>query len=122
MGVVNLTSLVGKDVFTRSGKYVGKIDDTLIDTEKSNVYGFAVAMSRESFLYRVLSKTEQGVKKTILIPFREVLASDDIILVTVPKQYEKYEAEAAAGNSEEESPLGPAGSPLGSMPGSSETE
>ncbi len=119
MTVVNITSLNGRDVFTRNGKYVGKIDDTMVDTEKGNIYGFAVLMSRSSFLYRMLSKGEQDVKKTILIPYREVLAADDIILVTVPKQYEKLEQEALAGGPEE-SPLG--GGAMSVMPGAGETE
>ena len=113
MGVVNITSLNGRDVFTRNGKYVGKIDDTMVDTEKGNIYGFAVVMARTSFLYRMLSKSEQEVKKTILIPYREVLAADDIVLVTVPKQYEKLEQEALAGGPDE-SPLG--GGPMAAMP------
>ena len=121
MTVVNITSMNGRDVFTRNGKYVGKIDDTMVDTEKGNIYGFAVAMSRQSFLYRVLSKGEQDVKKTILIPYREVLAADDIILVTVPKQYEKLEQEASSSGSEDESPLS-SGGPMAAMPGSGETE
>ena len=120
MGVVNITSLNGRDVFTRNGKYVGKIDDTMVDTEKGNIYGFAVVMARTSFLYRMLSKSEQEVKKTILIPYREVLAADDIVLVTVPKQYEKYEQEAMAGGSEE-SPLGSSGV-MAAMPGAGETD
>ncbi len=121
MGVVNLSSLVGRDVYTRNAKYVGKIDDTMIDTEKGNIYGFAVAMSRDSFLFRVLSSSQQGAKKTILIPYREVLASEDIVLVTVPKQYEKMEAAESSEGASEESPLG-TGSPMAAMPGMSETE
>ncbi len=121
MGVVNLSSLVGKDVYTRNAKYVGKIDDTMIDTEKGNIYGFAVMMARDSFLYRMLSRTEQGAKKTILIPYREVLAADDIVLVTVPKQYEKIEAAESSESGVEESPLGTE-SMVAAMPGASETE
>ena len=120
MGVVNLSSLVGKDVYTRNAKYVGKVDDTMIDTEKGNIYGFAVAMSRDSFLFRMLSRSEQGVKKTILIPYREVLAAEDIVLVTVPKQYEKMEASESEESASEESPLGTG--PMAAVPGSFETE
>lgn len=85
MTVVNLTSLAGRDVFTRNAQYVGKVEDSMLDTEKGNVYGFAVKMSKNSYLYETVSKTEK-VDKTILIPYREVLACDDIVLVTVPKK------------------------------------
>ena len=122
MGVVNLSSLIGRDVYTRNAKYVGKIDDTMVDTEKGNIYGFAVAMSRDSFLFRMMSGSQQGAKKTILIPYREILASDDIVLVTVPKQYEKMEASESEASGSEEGPLGSSGSPVAAMPGMSETE
>lgn len=84
--------MAGKNVYTRNAKYVGKIEDTIVDTEKGSIYGFAVNMARESFLYKTLSSSEQGVKKSIMIPYREIIACDDIILVTVPKQYEKAQA------------------------------
>lgn len=105
MTVVNLTAITGRDVFTRNGKYVGKVDDSMIDTEKGNLYGITINMARESFLYKLLSSSEQGVKKTILIPYREVLACDDIIIVTVPKQYEKPETETTETASEPEAIL-----------------
>jgi len=91
MTVINLTQLGGRDVFTKNAKYVGKIDDSMLDTEKGNIYGFIVNMARNSFLYQAVGKesaTDAG-KKTILIPYREILACEDIVLVTVPKQYEK---------------------------------
>jgi len=93
MPVLNLTELSGKDVYTRNAKYVGKIEDTMLDTEKGNIYGFAIAMAKGSFLYKMLSGAEQGAagKKTILIPYREILACEDIVLVTVPKKYERVE-------------------------------
>ncbi len=100
MTVVNLTSLTGRDVYTRNAKYVGKVEDTMLDTEKGSVYGFAVSMARNSFLFRNVSKGDSGVKKTILIPYREVLACDDIVIVTVPK---KYEEKPATEQTQEES-------------------
>ena len=92
MAVINLTALFGRSVYTRSAKLVGNIDDSMLETEKGNVYGFVVNLVKDSFLYRELSRSEQGVKKNILIPFKEVIACDDIVIVTVPKQYEKEEA------------------------------
>jgi len=89
MVVVNLTDLFGKDVYTRNAKYVGKVDDSMLDTEKGNVYGFAVSMAKEGFLYKALASPEEGAKKTILIPYREIIACDDVVLVTVPKQFEQ---------------------------------
>jgi sporulation protein YlmC with PRC-barrel domain len=105
MAVINLTQMTGKDVYTRNAKFVGKIDDTMVDTEKGNIYGFAVSMAKDSFLFKMLASSEGGVtKKTILIPYKEVLACDSIIIVTVPKQYEKAEAPPQPSE-EEEIPL-----------------
>lgn len=103
MTVINLTELSGKDVYTRNAKYVGKVDDTMLDTEKGNIYGFAINMAKESFLFKMLASSEPGVtKKTILIPYREVLSCEDIVIVTVPKQYEKSEVPLAAPTDDEE--------------------
>ena len=91
MAVCNLTELMGKDVFTRNAKFVGKIDDTMVDTEKGNLYGVAVGLSKESFLSKAISGSETSARKSILIPYREIIACEDIVLVTVPKQYERPE-------------------------------
>lgn len=102
MTVINLTALAGKDVYTRNGKYVGKIDDSMLDTEKGNIYGFAISMAKDSFLYKAVSGEASGTKKTVLIPYREVLACDDIILVTVPKQYERADATVSPDTKEDD--------------------
>jgi sporulation protein YlmC with PRC-barrel domain len=108
MTVINLTELGGKDVYTRNAKFVGKVDDTMLDTEKGNIYGFAVNMSKESFLFKMLASSEPGVtKKTILIPYREVLSCEDIVIVTVPKQYEKSEVPPSPEPMEEEEAILP---------------
>jgi len=106
MTVLNLSDLVGKDVFTRNAKYVGKIDDTMLDTEKGNLYGFAIAMAKDSFLAKMISPDVVS-KKTILIPYREVLAVGDIVLVTVPHQYERTEPQLETNEPEEEVVLPP---------------
>lgn len=91
MTVVNLTTLTGRDVFTRNAQYVGKVEDTMLDSEKGCLYGFAVKMSKNSYLYGNVSQTKE-INKTILIPYREVLACDDIVIVTVPKKLEEKAA------------------------------
>jgi len=91
MAVCNLTELVGKNVYTRNAKFVGRIDDTMLDTEKGNLYGVAVGLSKDGFLSKALTGPDAGTRKSILIPYREIIACDDIVLVTVPKQYERPE-------------------------------
>lgn len=100
MAVCNLTELVGKDVYTRNAKYVGKIEDTMIDTEKGNLYGVAVGLTKESFLSKAIAGSESATRKTILIPYREIISCEDIIIVTVPKQYERPEEPKEEGSDE----------------------
>lgn len=101
MVVCNLTELMGKDVYTRNAKYVGKIDDTMLDTEKGNLYGVAVSLTKESFLSKTVGP-DAAARKTILIPYREILACEDIVIVTVPKQYERPADEKAEPNDMDE--------------------
>ncbi|MAF89279.1 MAG: hypothetical protein CL963_02085 [Euryarchaeota archaeon] len=93
MTVTNLTNLTGKDVYTRGAEYVGKVEDAMLDTEKGSISGFTISMAPESFLYKTLSQGEQGVKKSVLIPYKEILACKDIVLVTAPKQLLPKQAE-----------------------------
>ena len=102
MAVCNLTELIGKDVFTRNAKFVGKIDDTMIDTEKGNLYGVAVGLTKDSFLSKALTNPDAGLRKTILIPYKEIISCEDIVLVTVPKQYERPEDVATPTDEAEE--------------------
>lgn len=88
MAVINLAELNGKDVYTKNGKYIGKIDDTMLDTEKGSVYGIVIGMAKESFLYKMFEQSGEG-KKAILIPHRHIISSDDIVLISIPPKYEK---------------------------------
>ncbi len=88
MAVINLIELNGKDVYTKNGKYIGKIDDTMLDTEKGSVYGIVIGMAKESFLYKMFEQSGEG-KKAILIPHRHIISADDIVLISIPPKYEK---------------------------------
>jgi len=88
MAVINLTEINGKDVYTKNGKYIGKIDDTMLDTEKGSIYGIVIGMAKESFLYKMFEQSGEG-KKAILIPHRHIISSDDIVLISIPPKYEK---------------------------------
>jgi sporulation protein YlmC with PRC-barrel domain len=92
MAVLNLSELRGKEVFTVNAKHVGRVEDIMLDTKKGNVYGLIVEMSKDSFLYKMFQKSEETtVKKTILVPHGEVRACDDIVLVSVPAEYERMQ-------------------------------
>ncbi len=87
MTVNNLTDLIGKDVYTKNAKYVGKIDDTMVDSERGAVYGVVIQMARDGFLYQMFEQSGD-VKKAILIPHRHIIACEDIIVISMPQKYE----------------------------------
>ena len=88
MAVVNLAEINGRDVYTKNGRYIGKVEDSMLDSEKGSIQGIVIAMAKESFLYKMFEQTGEG-KKAILIPHRHVMACDDIVIVTIPPKYEK---------------------------------
>ncbi len=104
MSVINLADMTGRDVYTKTGKYIGKIDDSMLDTEKGSVYGIVVNMSKDSFLARMFDQTGEG-RKSILIPHRHILSCDDIVIVTIPSKYEKQMSVPLAESTEEETEI-----------------
>lgn len=87
MSVNNLTEITGKSVYTKSGKFVGKIEDTMLDTERGSIAGFVIQMAPDSYLYKMFEKG--GNRKAILVPHRHVLSCDDIVIISVPAKYEQ---------------------------------
>jgi sporulation protein YlmC with PRC-barrel domain len=73
----------------------------MIDTEKGNLYGVAVGLTKDSFLSKALTNPDAGLRKTILIPYKEIISCEDIVLVTVPKQYERAQEEVPEQHNEE---------------------
>ena len=104
MSVVNLVELTGRDVYTKNGKYIGKIEDSMLDVEKGSIYGIVVNMAKESFLSRAFDQAGEG-KKAILIPHKHMISCDDIVIVSIPSKYEKPSAASgiAEPSAEEES-------------------
>lgn len=88
MAVANLSSVIGKDVYTKGGKFIGKVDDAMLDTERGAIYGLVIQMARDSFVYKFFEQEGGGAKKAILIPHRHLLAAEDIILVSMPEKYQ----------------------------------
>ena len=72
-----ITSLVGREVYTNNGVFVGEVEDLKLDLDTQAVTGLAVgSLSRELF--------EQEVRqsKGVVVPYRWVRAVGDVILVT----------------------------------------
>ena len=69
-------SLVGRDVYSNNGVFVGEIEDVRLDLDREVVTGLAVgALNRDLFVGR--ARTARGV----VVPFRWVRSVGDIVLV-----------------------------------------
>ncbi|MCX8172947.1 MAG: PRC-barrel domain-containing protein [Archaeoglobaceae archaeon] len=68
-----ITTLFGMRVFTDEGKYVGKIEDVMIDSETNTISGIVVVDYNKA----IIDSTSRGV----VIPYRIVRAVGDIVLV-----------------------------------------
>ena len=71
-----ITSLVGREVYSNNGVFVGEIEDVRLDLEGELVTGLALGdINRELFDTRVSGS--QGV----IVPYRWVRAVGDVVLV-----------------------------------------
>lgn len=67
-----ITTLLGLDVYTQKGVYVGKVDDAVLDPEQKIVSGLALgSINKNLFDHKA---------KGVIIPYRWVTAVGDIIL------------------------------------------
>lgn len=70
---MEVTSLPGLEVYTTKGRYLGKVDDVVINPVDKKISGLAVSeINRDVFDVET---------KGVIIPFRWVTAIGDIILV-----------------------------------------
>ncbi|EMA39188.1 PRC-barrel domain-containing protein [Halococcus hamelinensis] len=89
-------TLVGRDVYSTNGTYVGEIEDVRLDLDTEFVTGLAVGgLNREA-----LSGRARGAAG-VIVPFRWVRSVGDIVLVSdvierLREPDEESEAEATA--------------------------
>ena len=71
-----ITSLVGREVYSNNGVFVGEVEDVRLDLDAQTVTGLALTqLSDELFASRI----EPG--KGVMIPYRWVRAVGDVILI-----------------------------------------
>jgi sporulation protein YlmC with PRC-barrel domain len=77
-----LTSLFGLNIYTNTGVYVGKLQDLVIDIEDQKITGLAISdINRELF---------DIASRGVIIPYRWVITSADIIIIRdVIQRYKK---------------------------------
>ncbi len=87
-----LTSLVGREVYSNNGVYVGEVEDLRLDLEAESVTGLALSEVNPDLFQDIVGPT-QGV----LIPYRWVRAVGDVVLLsdTVERIRKEEEGETA---------------------------
>jgi sporulation protein YlmC with PRC-barrel domain len=71
-----ITTLVGREVYSNNGVFVGEVEDVRLDLGQESVTGLALGeLSQELFAGRI----ETG--KGVMIPYRWVRAVGDVILI-----------------------------------------
>ncbi|ADC64825.1 PRC-barrel domain protein [Ferroglobus placidus DSM 10642] len=68
-----ISSLFGMKVYTDEGRYVGKVDDVVIDVERRQIKSLAVSEVNKA----LINTRYRGV----LIPYRLVKSVGDIIII-----------------------------------------
>ncbi|WP_129115628.1 PRC-barrel domain-containing protein [Halegenticoccus tardaugens] len=71
-----ITTLVGREVYSNNGVFVGEVEDVRLDLDQEVVTGLALSQLNDE-LFRNRVERGQGV----LIPYRWVRAVGDVILI-----------------------------------------
>jgi sporulation protein YlmC with PRC-barrel domain len=92
-----ITSLVGREVYSNNGVFVGEIEDVRLDLDSRSVTGLALAeLNHELFAGRVDGNTG------VIVPYRWVRAVGDVVLINdviERLETESDESEAEVGQS-----------------------
>ncbi len=71
-----ITTLVGREIYSNNGVFVGEIEDVRLDLDARSVTGLAVGqLNRELFGDRV------GPGEGVMVPYRWVRAVGDVVLI-----------------------------------------
>lgn len=88
---VRLSKLFGMDIYTDVGDYRGKVFDLVINLEKGRIETITTEALR--------AKSKQDAKRIITdksVPYRNVRAAKDILIVSTSRVEEEEEAPAPA--------------------------
>lgn len=68
-----ITTLLGLKVFTDEGRYVGKIEDVVIDTNAGAISGIVVVEYNKALI--------ESNSRGVVIPYRLIRAVGDIVII-----------------------------------------
>ena len=71
-----ITSLVGREVYTNNGVFLGEVEDLRLDLDAESVTGLALHQ-----LNRELFAAEAANSSGVIVPYRCVQAVGDVIIV-----------------------------------------
>ncbi|MXR21457.1 PRC-barrel domain-containing protein [Halobacterium bonnevillei] len=84
-----ITSLVGREVYSNNGVFVGEVEDVRLNLDTEVVNGLAL-----SALNPDLFANEATGEKGVIIPYRWVRAVGDVVLINdIVERYESTEEE-----------------------------
>ncbi|MFB6118537.1 PRC-barrel domain-containing protein [Halosegnis sp.] len=87
-----ITSLVGREVYSNNGVFVGQVEDLRLDLDSERVTGLALTSLNDD-LFHGRAASARGV----IIPYRWVRSVGDVILVSdVIERMKTEESEEAA--------------------------
>ncbi|AAV45736.1 sporulation protein YlmC with PRC-barrel domain [Haloarcula quadrata] len=100
MGMENLpqeiTALVGREVYSKNGVFVGEVEDLRLELDRKEVTGLALHQ-----LNTELFDEEVNASRGVIIPYRWVQAVGDVVIVSdIVERLRQPEA----GDEEEEVP------------------
>lgn len=76
--VVKLSKIYGLDIYTDGGRFLGRVNDIIIDLEK----GEAVRLTMEPLNFLVSKEEAMRILKEKSILYRSVRSVDDVIVVS----------------------------------------
>lgn len=69
-----ITRLIGRDVYSNNGVYVGEVEDVQLETDDRRISGLALGDINEELF-------DQDDQKGVIIPYRWVSAVGDIVII-----------------------------------------
>jgi len=92
-----ITTLVGREVYSNTGVFVGEVEDLRLDLDRQEVTGLALHQ-----LNRELFSTEINQSRGVIVPYRWVQAVGDVIIVN--DIVERLQRSAEESDEEDEVP------------------
>lgn len=71
-----ITSLVGREVYSNNGVFIGEVEDLRLDIESNAVTGLALHRLNDDLFAEYV-----GSSRGVMVPYRWVRAVGDIVLV-----------------------------------------